>query len=297
MSAATDAMEARARKQCTCRQCSNPQKHPCGHVLSVAIPFAVAELARGTTVDDAGAISFGHGSYRLMSRDGPIAAVEVWDDKWRIDVISGYAARIVRALMVRDVARETPDTPLSHEARSSLDRGLADAAAGKVAPLDLDTLAPPLLIHAIEADQQHPLATCGIVTTPRDVLSDWDLSKVTCPECLTPRPNCRYCGSRMTDPPFSPCPGRAVGGPCYPVEPDDYTEEPLREITLSKDGAKRVLELIDAPPEPSERLRAAMALVALRSRIGKLADSYDTHDHGIEENIRGLLDPPKDGAA
>lgn len=41
-----------------------------------------------------------------------------------------------------------------------------------------------LLIHAIEKNQQHSLSACGVDTTPLDVLSDWDYSKVTCPDCL-----------------------------------------------------------------------------------------------------------------
>lgn len=39
------------------------------------------------------------------------------------------------------------------------------------------------LIHEIEVNQPHSLSACGVDTTPRDVLSDWDLSKVTCPKC------------------------------------------------------------------------------------------------------------------
>lgn len=31
-------LERRARKRCGCRLCSNPLKHPCGTVLSIAIP-------------------------------------------------------------------------------------------------------------------------------------------------------------------------------------------------------------------------------------------------------------------
>lgn len=41
-----------------------------------------------------------------------------------------------------------------------------------------------LLIHAIEQHQTHSLSACGVDTTPLDVLSDWDHSKVTCPDCL-----------------------------------------------------------------------------------------------------------------
>ncbi len=48
----------------------------------------------------------------------------------------------------------------------------------------LTNTAEQLLIHAIEVDQQHSLAACGIDTTPRDVLSDWDRSKVSCHRCL-----------------------------------------------------------------------------------------------------------------
>lgn len=40
-----------------------------------------------------------------------------------------------------------------------------------------------LLIHAIDEEQQHPLAACGVDTTPVGTLSDWDPAKVTCAEC------------------------------------------------------------------------------------------------------------------
>lgn len=38
-----------------------------------------------------------------------------------------------------------------------------------------------------------------------------------------------------------------------------YVEEPLREITLSPEGAKTVEAMMDAPGVPNERLSAAMA--------------------------------------
>lgn len=41
-----EALEELARAKCGCRQCSNPNKHPCGQVLSVAIPVARALLEK-----------------------------------------------------------------------------------------------------------------------------------------------------------------------------------------------------------------------------------------------------------
>jgi hypothetical protein len=38
--------EQRARLRCKCRLCANLAGHPCGFVLTVAIPFAKSELAR-----------------------------------------------------------------------------------------------------------------------------------------------------------------------------------------------------------------------------------------------------------
>ena len=35
-----EVLEARARARCGCRQCANPEKHPCGVVLSIAIQVA-----------------------------------------------------------------------------------------------------------------------------------------------------------------------------------------------------------------------------------------------------------------
>ena len=37
--------DERGRQQCKCQQCLNLDKHPCGHVLSLAIPFAKSQIA------------------------------------------------------------------------------------------------------------------------------------------------------------------------------------------------------------------------------------------------------------
>lgn len=37
-------MEAIGRRKCGCRQCSNPDKHPCSAVIAIGIPVAKAIL-------------------------------------------------------------------------------------------------------------------------------------------------------------------------------------------------------------------------------------------------------------
>lgn len=108
----------------------------------------------------------------------------------------GPVLKLVKEQMV-EVKRAVAEGMDPCEAGGDLDHYIYEAAMEAVygprvwdyinqnIDVDLDSLPQEgdLLIHAIEGGID-PLSACGVDTTSKEVLSDWDLAKVTCQKCL-----------------------------------------------------------------------------------------------------------------